>query len=461
MKILVIGGGPGGYVAAIRAAQLGAEVVLVEKDKLGGTCLNVGCIPTKALLHSAEVYQTVKNAEQNGVSAEKVSLDFSRMQQRKSDIVMRMAMGVEGLLQVNKVKVIRGNAAFKDPHTVTITTELGEEEIRADKVIIAAGSVPSLPPIPGIDGKNCMDSTGALALGEIPASMVIIGGGVIGIEMASIYAALGAKITIVEMMDEILPMMDKELVKVLRGILAKRGIDIQTGVKVKSIEHQDTETVVAVDKEEQPISFKAEKVLVCIGRKANTNGLGLENAGIRTEYGKILVNEQLQTNVPGIYAVGDCRGGIMLAHAASAQGEIAAENCMGANHVYTTDAMPTCVYTDPEFAAVGLTAHDAAAKGLKVKEGRFPIMANGKSVAMGYTEGMIKMVADEETDRIIGVQILAPRATELIAECTLAITQKMTAKQLIDTIHAHPTISEAVREAALDADHRAIHMYRP
>lgn len=458
IKVVVIGGGPGGYVAAIRAAQLGAEVALVEKENLGGTCLNVGCIPTKALLHSAELYEEAKEGAKYGVIASDVKVDFLKVQERKKAVTKQLVSGVKGLLASNKVKVVSGEASFISKDTIEVKTEKGTEKIKADKFIIATGSIPAKPPIPGIDSKHCIDSTGALELQEVPKSMVIVGGGVIGVEIATLYSALGCKIVVIEMLDEILPMMDGELTKMIRAKLAKKGVEIYTSTKVMSFKDTGANVEVTVEmKDGSTKVFAGEKALISIGRRTNTATIGLEKAGIVNDRGRIIVNDKMETNVPGIYAVGDCIGKIMLAHIASAQGEIAAENALGHNNVFDSKTNPSCVYTKPEFASVGLTEEAAKAQGLDYIVGKFPLAANGRAMIMGE-DGMIKIIAGKKYKEVLGAHILGPRATDLIGEMALAIGMEATIDEVIATIHAHPTVAEAIKEAALSVEKRAIHI---
>lgn len=458
IKVVVIGGGPGGYVAAIRAAQLGAEVALVEKENLGGTCLNVGCIPTKALLHSAELYEEAKEGAKYGVIASDVKVDFLKVQERKKAVTKQLVSGVKGLLASNKVKVVSGEASFISKDTIEVKTEKGTEKIKADKFIIATGSIPAKPPIPGIDSKQCIDSTGALELQEVPKSMVIVGGGVIGVEIATLYSALGCKIVVIEMLDEILPMMDGELTKMIRAKLAKKGVEIYTSTKVMSFKDTGANVEVTVEmKDGSTKVFAGEKALISIGRRTNTATIGLEKVGIVNDRGRITVNDKMETNVPGIYAVGDCIGKIMLAHIASAQGEIAAENALGHNNVFDSKTNPSCVYTKPEFASVGLTEEAAKAQGLDYIVGKFPLAANGRAMIMGE-DGMIKIIAGKKYKEVLGAHILGPRATDLIGEMALAIGMEATIDEVIATIHAHPTVAEAIKEAALSVEKRAIHI---
>ncbi len=457
LKVIVIGGGPGGYVAAIRAAQLGAEVTLVEKDKLGGTCLNVGCIPTKALLHTAQVFRSAKEGSICGVIAD-ATLDFGKAQKHKQQIVDKLVGGVKGLLAANKVKVIAGIASFLDPSHIQVKCGGDTRVLAADRVIIATGSIPMMPPIPGIDVGQCIDSTGALGLDTVPESMLIIGGGVIGIEMATIFSTLGCKVGIVEMMSAILPMVDEEISGMLAGKLKKEGMDIFTSTEVESVigGGETAKVKVKLQSGEEKI-IQAEKVLVSVGRKIDTESLKLNKVGVRHERGRIIVDVYMRTNVSGIYAIGDCTGGSMLAHVASMQGEVAAENAMDKSVAFDIKTNPSCIYTDPETASVGLTEQQARKKKIEYIVGKFPLVANGKSLIMG-SEGMVKIIADKKYGEILGVHIIGPRATDIIAECALAIGMEATLDELIGTIHAHPTVSEAVREAALAAEKRALHI---
>ena len=456
--IAIIGGGPGGYVAAIRAAQLGAQVTLIEREKLGGTCLNVGCIPTKALLHSAEVLTEAKNSQSIGLLIPEIGFDWTKIQKHKEQISTKLAGGVKGLLKANGVKIITGTAQFLSDEVLLITESSGQtDELRPDKIIIASGSIPALPPIPGINHPDCIDSTGALSLAQVPESLVIIGGGVIGVEMASVYNQFGSKVTIVEMQPGILPLMDGELGEMLKKKLMRDGIEILTGTQVLSIDGNDNQMTVNINKDGNKSSISGEKVLVAIGRKAELSTLGLDNTTIKTDKKGILVNPKMQTNVPNIYAIGDCLGKTMLAHVASQQGEIAAENAMGHEASYDEKTNPSCVYTSPEFAGVGLTQEDIRGHERDYSIGRFPLAANGKSLIMGDTEGMVKIIAHKKYKEVVGVHILGPRATDLIVEGALALRLESTVEEIISTIHAHPTVGEAIKEAALAAENRAIH----
>ena len=461
-SVIVIGGGPGGYVAAIRAAQLGAEVTVVEKQHLGGTCLNVGCIPTKCLLHSAELVEDIKNqGKEIGVEVEGVKVNFPQVIAHKNAISKQLTSGVAGLLKLNKVKKVDGEAAFVGEKRIRVTKPDGSaEEMTADAIIVATGSVNAVPPIPGIrENPNCIDSTGALSLEKLPESMVVIGGGVIGLELACAYAAFGTRITVVEAMDHMLPMLDGDLTAVGVAHMKKMGIAFALECPVQAVETSPVGAkVVCTTKSGDTVTFEAEKVLVAIGRKANTASLDLEAGGIRNDRGRILVNDRMQTNVPGVYAIGDCVfGKAQLAHTASAMGEVAAENIMGHDSTYDESTNPTCVYMEPEAASVGLTEEQCKAKGLDYKVGKFPMSANGKALIINGGEGLVKIISDAKYGEVLGMHIIGPRATDLISEGALAIRLEATVDELISTIHSHPTVTETIREAALNAMGRAIH----
>jgi dihydrolipoamide dehydrogenase len=460
ISVAVIGGGPGGYVAAIRAAQLGGKVTLIEKNRMGGTCLNVGCIPTKSILHSAELLSEVKHASDSGILVKVEGFDWEKVQKKKAGVVEKLVGGVTGLMKANGVTVISGTAEFTGRNTLSVAKADGTKEtLNPDRIIIAAGSEPVVPPIPGLkDNPACMDSTGALSLDKVPKTMLVIGGGVIGIELAVAYNQFGTSVTIVEAMPKLLPMMDGELTAILRKRLEKDGIKILTSTKVLSVEKSNAGAAVSVEFEGKTQVFEAEKVLVATGRRASTADLKLDAAGIANERGKITVNDKMETNVPNVYAIGDCLGKVMLAHVASAQGEIAAENALGENALYDGRTNPSCVYTNPEFAGAGLTEEQAKEKGVEYTVGKFPFAANGKGLIANGGEGVVKFIVGKEYKEILGVHILGPRATDLIAECALSIGMEATIDDLVSTIHAHPTLAEAVREAALAADKRAIHI---
>ena len=458
-KVAVIGGGPGGYVAAIRAAQLGGQVTLIEKNKLGGTCLNVGCIPTKALLHASEFLAQAREAAEYGIQVDVKGVDWNGVQKKKASVVNQLVSGVTGLMKANKIKVVNGTASFAGAKRLNIDQEGKAFQEDFERIIIAAGSVPAVPPIPGLkDNPLCIDSTGALSLEKIPKRLLVIGGGVIGVELASVYHTFGTEVQIVEALPTILPNMDGELALMLRKRMEKQGIRILTGSKVLSVENKGDTAVVEVEAGGKKQKLETDLVLVAVGRRASTESLNLDKAGIKSERGKILADDHLRTNVPGVYAIGDCLGQVMLAHTASAQGEIAAENAMGHEAVYDGKTCPSCIYTELEFAGVGLTEEQAKAEKIPYEAGRFPMAANGKSLIMNGGEGMIKVLLGKEYQEILGIHILGARATDLIGECALAIGMEATAEDVIAVIHAHPTVSEAVREAVMAAEKRAVHI---
>ena len=461
--IIVIGGGPGGYVAAIRASQLGAKVTLVEREHIGGTCLNIGCIPTKCLLHSAELVSEIKDQGADiGVKVSGVEVDFPQVIAHKNAISKQLTQGVAGLLKQNKVTRVDGEASFTGPKTLSVKKADGSvEEMTADAIIVATGSVNSQPPIPGLkENPNCIDSTGALGLEKLPKSMVVIGGGVIGLELACAYAAFGTKITVVEALDHMLPMLDGDLTKIGVAHMKKMGMEFNLECPVQAVEASPVGAkVVCKNKAGETVSFEAEKVLVAIGRRANTASLNLEAAGLNNDRGRIIVNDKMETSVPGVYAIGDCvMGYAQLAHTASAMGEVAAENICGMEAHYDEKTNPTCVYMEPEAASVGLTEEQCKAKGIDYKVGKFPLVANGKSLIINGGEGLVKIIADAKYEEVLGMHIIGPRATDLIAEGALALRLEATVDELISTIHSHPTVSESVRECALNVQKRAIHI---
>ena len=456
-NITIIGAGPGGYVAAIRAAQLGAQVTLIEKDTLGGTCLNRGCTPTKALLHSVDVFSLVQNAKTFGVVANKVSLDFSELTRRKEMVVKQLVSGVTALMRKNKIKVVTGTGTLINSRTVRVA-ENGEE-IKSDSIIIATGSEPVVPRIDGIDSSGVLNSDGFLSISQLPSSTVILGGGVIGLEFAQISGRMGAKVTIIEMMPQIIPREDMEIASLLRDILKQDGIEIFTGAEVTHIEGTEQgEKVISFRTKEGDSQIKAEQVVISVGRQANTDGLGIEKLGITSDKGRIVVNEQMETSVSGVYAIGDVIGGHMLAHVAMHEGICAAENALGNKNQMSYRAVPRCVYTLPEMAAVGLTEAEAREEHQDVQVGRFSFSGNGRALTLNQTQGMVKIIADTTYGEILGVHIIGPNATELIAEAVLAIQLEATYKDLANAIHAHPTLSEAMGEAALGVEGRTIHL---
>lgn len=453
--LIVLGAGPGGYVAAIRAAQLGVQPALVEERELGGTCLNRGCIPTKALLASAQAFENLKDAEKFGLTAKEVGFDWVKIYERKNQVVAQQVRGLGQLLKGHKVEIIPGRAEFSAPGTLTVTDAGGEkQEIKAPKIIIATGSEAARPAGLNIDGVNIFTSDEALTLTTQPQSLLIIGGGVVGCEFAGFFASLGTEVTIVEMLPQILPFEDPQVVRILAARFKKKGINIYTGTKVEDIKAAEGGVVSTISGGRE---IRTQKVLVSIGRKINSDHCGLEQAGVALEKKAVVVNRRMETNVPGHYAIGDLTGKVLLAHAASAQGLVAAANALGQSREMDYGLIPSCIYTWPEIASVGFSEEAANNEGYQIKVGRFNFGANGKAAAIGEAEGFVKVVADQESDELLGVQIVGPHATDLIAEAVLALKARVKARELGDLIHAHPTLSEVVMEAAHDVHGVSIH----
>ncbi len=443
-EILIIGGGPGGYVAAIRAAQLGANVTLFENDKVGGTCLNRGCIPTKVLLHTTEMFSHLKSQESVGLFVEKAKVDWTILGKRRDRVVRQLVGGVKALLKGNGVTLINKFATVGKNGEVICDGE----SYKGDALVIATGSEPVVLPLTGADLEGVIDSTAGLVLKEVPESMVIIGGGVIGVEFAQIYAALGTKITIVELAEQILPTVDQDIVKIIEPILVKSGIKILTSSGLKEIKKTDIGLVSVVSVNGEEVEISAEKVLISVGRRPLVANLGLEEAGIKTDRGTPIVDQKFLTNVPNVYAIGDLNRKNMLAHAASAQGIYVVEGIMGIKGHYNGDIVPACIYTSPEIASVGITEEQAKANGIDYKVSVIPLRSNGKSIIENNGVGLVKLISAKADNQILGGHIIGPRATDMIAEIALAMNMKATAEDLAATIHPHPTISEALQEAA-------------
>ncbi len=454
-KIIIIGAGPAGYVAAIRAAQLGAEVTLIEKGEIGGTCLNRGCISTKSLLSSGKILDLVRNAREFGIEVEKINFNFSRIMERKNKIVHQLRRGVRYLLDNNKIKLIKGKASFLNSQGIEIKTDEGKKKIETEKIIIATGCEPSL--IPNIDTSHplILTSREILELKELPENLLIVGGGVIGCEFASIFNGLGVKITMVEMTEHILPMEDKRISLLIERIFHQKGIKILTKTKLKRIIKYGEKIKAELDNGEE---ITIEKTLICTGRKPKTYDLHLENTGLRVNpKGYILVNEKMQTNVSGIYAAGDVTGEPLLAHKSFAEGIVAAENALGTESSMDYSAIPNCIFTSPEIGSVGLTIDKAKEKGIKIKVGRFSFLNSGKAQIKNETTGFVQLIAEEKNGKILGGQIVGPEATNLIHEVVLAIKWGLTLQNMANTFHAHPTLSEVIMEAARSALKKPIH----
>jgi dihydrolipoamide dehydrogenase len=459
--VAVIGSGPGGYVAAIRAAQLGARVAIVEKQYIGGTCLNVGCIPSKALLHIAQIYAQFDELGKLGIEvATPPSFDIAKAIAFKDKVVKQLTGGVGQLLKANGATIFEGTGNVPEPGRVVVQASSGQRELRASKIILANGSVPVMPPFPGIDGRNVIISDDAMNMPHVPESLVCIGGGVIAVELACMFAAMGTKVTIVEMMPSIIPLEDEEASKALARALTKRGVSINTGARVEQIaDAGDLKRVTAATAEGSK-SFDGEYVLVAVGRKSNPTGLeGLIQRGLALDRGRVQTNERMETNFPGVYAIGDLVGRTWLAHVAMMEGEIAAENCTGHDAVMEYHVVPRPIYTFPEIASVGLTEAEARQRGDDVRAEKFPWVANGKALASDETEGFTKVILGAYGE-ILGAVIVGADATNLISEFSLAMRAELTADEIIATIHPHPTLSEALREATLASEHRAVHIYQ-
>jgi dihydrolipoamide dehydrogenase len=452
-RLIIVGGGPGGYVAAIRAAQLGAEVHLIEKERLGGVCLNVGCIPTKALLHVAATYQAAIKGKTIGVTVDNARVDWPTVMNYKKSVVNRLVKGVEGLLKVNRVTVHRGQAVLRSQQSV----EVNGTEMASEAIILAVGSESSRPGFPGSDLPGIIDSTAALSLESIPESMIILGGGVIGVEFAVMYSNFGCKVTIVEMLPGILAGVDAEIVEQFQKELVRSGITVLTGARLTEVTQESSHLLAHLEVHGQLKEIAAQKMLVAVGRRPRTGGMSLDEIGITLSNGRIVVDDYFRTSIPSIYAVGDCSSPMMLAHVASAQGVAAVEHALGHTPAYYGHIIPACIYSNPEIACVGLTEEQARAKGIHYKVGVFQLSGNGKAIIESNGTGMIKIIAGSKYGEIIGVHMWGPRATDLIAEAALAIRLEATVDELISTIHAHPTIGEAMPEAALAADGLAIH----
>ena len=453
-RIVIIGAGPGGYVAAVHAAHLGAEVTLIEKKAIGGTCLNVGCIPTKVLLHTADLLNTLKSdAKRIGVLVDNVRLDWKALMRRKNLTVSRLGTGTLELVKSNGIEYVEGAARILSPQKV----EASGHTFDADAIIIATGSVPDVPDLPGYDLDGVITSDEALSLDQPPASMVVSGGGIIGMEFAAAYAAFGTQVTVVVTSPEVLRNLDTDIALILRKALEKKGVAFQTSCSIPKVEKSNGALKLFLETPEGNQELVTEKLLVAKGRKPYTEGLGLEALGIQTKRGRIVTDKHMQTNVPNVYAIGDCVNDYMLAHVASREGEVAAENIMG--NVVEIDYLttPGAIYTSPEIATVGLMEKEAQERGIAFKVGRFPLASNGKSMITGDTSGVVKVIADEATQKIIGVQMVGGPATDMIAEGALALHFKATPEDLVHTIHAHPTVSESVMEAAANVFGQAIH----
>ena len=458
--LVVIGGGPAGYVGAIRGAQLGLKVACVEsRGTLGGTCLNVGCIPSKALLQSSEAYIHARDEVADlGVITGKVGFDLAKMQSRKEGVVESMTKGIEGLFKKNKVTYFVGHGSFLDANTVKVKGK-NDAILHGDRILIASGSEPIELPSAPFDEKYIVSSTGALALDKVPKKMVVVGGGVIGLELGSVWARLGSEVTIVEFMPSILATMDEDVVRAMKKATKKLGINVHASTKFESVERKGNNLKVVCSNGDGSFDLSCNILLVCVGRRANSQSLALGNAGVDVEpNGKIPVDGSFRTSVDHICAVGDVIDGPMLAHKAEEEAVAAVETMAGIPGHINYEAIPNVVYTWPEVASVGKTAQECKDLGLNIKIGKFPFSANGRAKANGYTEGFVKTIADKETDRLLGVHIVGPNASELIAEVAIAFEYKASAEDVARSVHAHPTLAEAIKESCLAVDKRTINM---
>jgi dihydrolipoamide dehydrogenase len=451
----VIGAGPGGYVAALRAAQLGAEVVLIERDEVGGACLNRGCIPSKALLRSVEVYRLARESETLGVRVSGVQLDWATAQARKHQVVRGLVSGVERLLARAGVEIVRGEARFVSPDTVAVQ---GGDQIQARQFVVATGARPFLPPIPGLELPGVIDSKAALGLSDLPHTVCIIGGGAIGVEFASLFAGAGTEVTLVEMLPRLLPALDDSLGSALQWSLERQGVKVLTSARVASIEAEEGGVQVVVLDDSGETREQAEKVLCAVGRRPTMEGLGLDSTGVRYDASGIAVDERMRTNVPTIRAIGDvAQGNWQLAHVASHEGLVAAEDICGQHTRMHYDAVPACVFSSPEVASVGLSEQQARERGHDVRIGTFALSGNGKALTYGEPEGFVKIVSEAEYGQVLGVHAVGPHVSELILEATMAITLEATMEEFAATIHPHPTVGEALAEAALAVEGRSLH----
>ncbi|MEQ8427902.1 MAG: dihydrolipoyl dehydrogenase [Gammaproteobacteria bacterium] len=463
--VAVIGAGPGGYVTAIRCAQLGLKTICIDKwintqnkASLGGTCLNVGCIPSKALLDSSHLYEACKEeAASHGIGMTPGKLDVPAMLARKNTIISQMSQGISGLFKKNKVDSLLGSATIVDKNTIEVTTDGNKEIVKAEKIVIATGSVPAQIPGATIE-KSIVDNEGALDFEAVPGDLGIIGAGVIGLELGSVWRRLGANVTILEMVADFLPAVDREIAKEALKIFKSQGLDIKLGTKVTDIENDDDYVSVTYEDQSGEDELEFEKLIVAVGRKPLTENLGLETVGVELDdRGYIVVNKQCQTSVDNIYAIGDVTRGPMLAHRASKDGIVVAENIAGKNKSIDYQSIPWVIYTWPEIAWAGATEQELKDKSISYKKGKFPFLANGRAHAMNCAKGMIKILSSED-GTVLGVHIIGPNASELISEGVAAISKKLSYTDIIDEIHAHPTLTEAFHEAALDIENRTIHI---
>ncbi len=452
----IIGGGPGGYVAAIRAAQLGARVALIEKDEVGGTCLLRGCIPTKAFLATADLLAKARQAEEFGVSVGDVKLNYAKVLERKNAIVQRLVAGVHGLLKARKIEYVQGEGRLLGEGRIGVTLAQGQARGECEKIIVATGSTPMKPEMFKVDGVNVITSDEALDLTEVPKSILIVGGGYVGCEFASMFRDFGSEVTIVEFLPQLVPTEEKEVALLLRSQFKRRGIKTMLKSKIVDMDVADGKVTATLESGD---TVEAEKALISVGRAVVSGGIGVEEAGVECdERGAIKVNEKMETSASGIYAIGDVVGKIMLAHVASSQGTVAAANALGGSSEFSYSAVPGCIYTRPEIAGVGMREKEAAEAGYDVATSKFQFSALGKAMISGETAGFVKIVADKKTEKVLGVSMIGPHVTEIVHEMALAVHAGMTVDRIAAMIHAHPTLAESIHEAVEGIHKRAIHM---
>ncbi len=460
VDVTIIGGGPAGYIAAIRAAHLGLRTVLIEKDKLGGVCLNRGCIPTKTLVSTAELYNNIKRSSEFGIEVENPVLNFSNIMARKDRIVKKLSLGVASLMKANLIRVINGKGNIIKPGVVQVNNADYEEKIMTKNILIATGSSITRIPIPGLELEGVITSDEALELNELPKKIIIIGGGIVGIEWAGIFNAFGVEVIIVEILPRILLSIDEEIIRKSMLIQKRKGIKIYTSSKITEIKKKDKQLEVSISTKDNQMNIFADKILLSSGRVPDFGNIDVKKIGIELEGKAIKVDREMKTNIPGIYAAGDVVGKLMLAHVASAEGKTAIENITGKEKKMNYKIVPKCVFCLPEISSVGLTEEEAKNKYGNVKVSRFPYMANGKALGMGESEGLVKLIADGHGGKILGVHIIGAHASDLIAEATLGLSLNASADEIIDTIHAHPTLAEMIAEAAEGITGKPIHIIR-
>jgi len=457
--VIVIGSGPAGYVCAIRAAQLGLNVCCVEKSSLGGTCLNIGCIPSKSLLHASQAYDYTKNYEALGISFSNVSFDLDKIMQSKNDSVKKLTGGVNLLFKKNKITHKKGFAKIINNNEVEISNNTNSELVKSKNIVIATGSEASIPEEVLIDERNILSSTGALSLDKVPDHLVVIGAGYIGLEMGSVWSRLGSKVTVIEYEDHILPNMDREVAKNFQKILIKQGFDFKLSTSFKKIIKKNDNLSVLIENNGQTLEIDCDKILISMGRKPYFYGLNLENIGVEFDKnGFIQTNKKFQTSLHNIYAIGDCKNGPMLAHKASEEGVAVAEILAGQAGQVNYETIPSVIYTFPEVASVGKTEEELKKLSIKYKVGKFPFTANAKATVMQETEGFVKIISEAKTDDVLGVHIVGADAGNLIAELVVAMEFGASAEDLARTCHAHPTLTESIKEAALNVDKNSIHI---